>query len=179
MNDLRASETRSSDAWWKARERWFVESPESPLAEPARKAFAGIPRWPDDPRWRLSAILVREPRRPSLLGATGADTPKFVRVGQAEFTFGGRAWRLTVFEPEAKVDEPYIFIPFRDATSGKETYGGGRYLDTDPPREDGRFTLDFNMSYHPFCVYDEAWACTIPPMENRLDVPVHAGERWP
>jgi uncharacterized protein len=69
-----------------------------------------------------------------------------------------------------------LFVPFRDATSGKETYGAGRYLDLEP-REDDLYELDFNRAYHPYCAYDDAWSCTLPPPENRLPVRVEAGER--
>ena len=69
-----------------------------------------------------------------------------------------------------------FFLPFRDATSGSETYGAGRYLDIDPD-EDGTVTIDFNMAYNPFCVYSEAYSCPLPPTENWLDVPITAGEK--
>ena len=71
-----------------------------------------------------------------------------------------------------------LFVPFRDATSGRETYGGGRYLDLDVAAS-GRYALDFNRAYHPYCVYDASWVCPFPPPENTLELPVTAGERLP
>ena len=71
-----------------------------------------------------------------------------------------------------------LFVPFTDATSGRETYGGGRYLDL-PERADGTYVLDFNAAYHPYCVYDPAYSCPVPPPENRLALAVTAGERLP
>jgi len=71
---------------------------------------------------------------------------------------------------------PRLFLPFRDATSGVETYGAGRYLDVDPEPA-GTVVVDFNMAYNPFCAYDDASSCALPPYENWLPVPIRAGER--
>ena len=73
------------------------------------------------------------------------------------------------------VDES-LFVPFLDATTGTETYGAGRYLDLEP-QDDGTWTLDFNLAYHPSCVYDARFSCPLTPHENRLGVRVEAGER--
>ena len=77
-----------------------------------------------------------------------------------------------------------VFLPFLDATSGKESYGGGRYLlDTikgaDLGQEGGRVVLDFNFAYQPSCAYSPDWVCPLPPAANRLPASVRAGERWP
>jgi uncharacterized protein (DUF1684 family) len=69
-----------------------------------------------------------------------------------------------------------VFVPFADATSGSETYGAGRYLDIER-EDDGTYTLDFNLAYHPSCVYDARFSCPLTPAENRLRVPIRAGER--
>ena len=68
-----------------------------------------------------------------------------------------------------------MFIPFKDATNGIETYGGGRYLDA--PLENGVLTLDFNLAYSPFCAYFEGWTCPLPPRANYLNVAIRAGEK--
>ena len=73
---------------------------------------------------------------------------------------------------------PGLFVPFLDATSGHETYGAGRYLDLEP-EDDGTYTLDFNLAYHPSCVYDVRFSCPLTPAENRLPVRIEAGERLP
>ena len=73
-------------------------------------------------------------------------------------------------------DEGFLFVPFVDATSGSETYGAGRYLDLEP-EDDGTYTLDFNLAYHPSCVYDPKFSCPLTPSENRLPVRIEAGER--
>ncbi len=74
-----------------------------------------------------------------------------------------------------------FFLPFKDATSGRETYGAGRYLDSHRPGlqqlEGGRFEIDFNYAYNPYCAYNENYRCPLPPAENWLKVPIHAGEK--
>ncbi len=73
-------------------------------------------------------------------------------------------------------DPAYLFVPFLDATSGTETYGAGRYLDLEP-EDDGTYALDFNLAYHPSCVYDVIFSCPLTPAENRLPDRIEAGER--
>jgi uncharacterized protein (DUF1684 family) len=82
---------------------------------------------------------------------------------------------LTVFKDTTR---GHFFLPFRDATAGKETYAVGRYLE---PRAlpDGRLSIDFNQAYNPYCAYNEGWSCPIPPMENRVPVEIRAGEAMP
>ena len=73
-----------------------------------------------------------------------------------------------------------LFIPFRDQTGGKETYGAGRYIDIDPDKHinaDGKWILDFNVAYNPWCAYSESYTCPIVPTENWLKVPINAGEK--
>lgn len=87
----------------------------------------------------------------------------------------GQGVGLTVYrDPEGGG----LFLPFQDATSGHETYPAGRYLEL-PVLEDGRIRLDFNYAYHPFCAYNANYSCPMPPIENKLDVPIRAGERNP
>ena len=100
-----------------------------------------------------------------------------VRAGQLVFAAGGVERRLVAYTqvgPEANAGE--LFVPFRDATSGGETYGGGRYLDL-PVAPLGRYALDFNRAYHPYCVYSDAYSCPLPPAENTMALAVRAGER--
>jgi uncharacterized protein (DUF1684 family) len=87
---------------------------------------------------------------------------------------GGRHG-LTAYTFDGGVDES-LFVPFLDATSGTETYGAGRYMDVEP-EEDGTYSLDFNLAYHPSCVYDMRFSCPLTPAENRLPVRIAAGER--
>jgi len=77
----------------------------------------------------------------------------------------------------ASPDMHELFLPFRDRTSGSETYGAGRYLEVEPPGADGWVVVDFNLAYNPYCAYNPEWSCPIPPGENWLAVPIRAGEK--
>ena len=95
------------------------------------------------------------------------------RAGLVRFDVDGESAQATLFSDD---DDPGLFLPFRDATSGRETYGAGRYLDVQPPDADGDVVIDFNLAYNPYCAYSEGFSCPLPPAENRLDVPIRAGE---
>ena len=104
----------------------------------------------------------------------------FIRIGWVSFSVAGSDCRLAVYWLNEYAGG--IFIPFRDATSGGETYGGGRYLwdsakGADLGSTDGLLTIDFNYAYHPSCTYDAAWSCPLAPQENWLPVAIEAGER--
>ena len=158
------------------RDRLFLHHAESPLAVGARGGFAGVPYWPHDPALRFEATLEALPAQQ--LGArslTGEDF-RLDRIGRVRLPIGD----LEVYWIDAYGGG--VFLPFRDETSGIETYGAGRYLlDTVKGADLGgsgdRLVLDFNYAYHPSCAYDPRWSCPLAPPANRLEVPVRAGER--
>ena len=98
------------------------------------------------------------------------------RIGTLAFTLKGQALTLTAFVEADDTSLRRLFVPFGDLTNGLETYQGGRYLDLDRTGS-GVYELDFNRAYHPFCVFNPEYDCPIPPRENRLPVPIKAGER--
>lgn len=151
---------------------------ETPLSPESRARFRGLRWFPLDARYRVRARLERHAvARPAALAATGDDAVALLEVGTLAFDLLGTPCRLLAFEPApGESDEPYILVPFRDGTTGKETYGAGRYLDLEP-RGDDSYDLDFNRAYHPYCAHDDAWSCTLPPRENALPMRVEAGER--
>lgn len=113
---------------------------------------------------------------------SGAGATTFSRIGRVEFELGDWTQGLDVFWLDAYGGG--IFIPFRDATNGTTTYGGGRYLlDTVKGADLGstgdRLILDFNYGYHPSCVHSSRWSCPLSPPENTLTIEVTAGERMP
>jgi uncharacterized protein (DUF1684 family) len=166
--------------WRERRDRLFAEHPESPLGADDPLRTTGLPVWPYDPRLRFAVALspATEEKRYTL--STGPDEATALGLmGWAELPdpVGGRlaVWWLEQYGGG-------VFIPFRDATAGHESYGAGRYLlDTikgaDLGLQDGRLVLDFNFSYHPSCRYDEEWQCPLAPPENVLAAAVRAGER--
>jgi hypothetical protein len=99
------------------------------------------------------------------------DVQEFVRYGKLRFSVEGAEAELTVF-----ANQHGFFIPFVDSLAGVETYPAGRYLDPEP-LDDGRFLIDFNLAYNPYCAYNELYSCPLPPAENRLKVPIRAGEK--
>ena len=96
------------------------------------------------------------------------------KVGTLEFLLKGQPLKLSAFLEVGVADR--LFVAFTDLTSGTETYPGGRYLDLDR-NPTGIYEIDFNRAYHPYCYYDPTYDCPYPPPENRLNVPIRAGER--
>jgi hypothetical protein len=146
------------------------------------EGFAG-PKWyPLDAKWRVPAKLDRDApgtgQHVQLQTSIG-DLREMSVYGTLVFEVGGQEERLTAYQlvpPHPDWDE--LFVPFKDATTGKETYGAGRYLDI--PRHDGdEYTLDFNKAYNPSCAYSPRYNCPYPPPQNRLAVAVEAGEKSP
>jgi uncharacterized protein len=101
---------------------------------------------------------------------------KMMRVGRLEFTLRGQQLGLSAFIEAGSRDLNRLFVPFTDMTSGTETYPAGRYMDLDRTPT-GLYIVDFNRAYHPYCYYNPVYDCPYPPRENRLELPVRAGER--
>jgi uncharacterized protein (DUF1684 family) len=99
------------------------------------------------------------------------------RVGVLEFMLKGQPMALAAFH-EAGTDMTHLFIPFRDLTSGTETYQAGRYIDLERTPT-GLYNIDFNRAYNPYCYYNSRFDCPYPPAENRLTIPIRAGQRLP
>ncbi|MDP9340888.1 MAG: DUF1684 domain-containing protein [Actinomycetota bacterium] len=167
--------------WRSVRDELFASHSQSPIPPEARASFAGLPYFDHDPAARVLADV--EPAEPEHyeIGTSDGGTYGFTRFGVARFSLYGRDLALEAYWLEGYGGG--VFLPFRDATAGRETYGAGRYLlDTvkgsDLGAEDGRLVLDFNFAYNPSCAYDPRWACPLAPPPNRLDVEVRAGERY-
>ena len=171
-------------AYRSARDRLFGAHPSSAIPEAERRDFRGLAYFRHDPGLDLRARFEPDPEAPALdvpRSGDGVQIP-FVRIGWVRFTVDGTPCRLSVFWLSEYAGG--IFIPFRDATAGRETYGGGRYLwdsakGADLGLEGDRLVLDFNYAYHPSCVYDAIWSCPLAPQENWLQVGIAAGERLP
>jgi uncharacterized protein (DUF1684 family) len=153
----------------------FFRTPDGPLGEASRATFRGLRYYDPDPRWVVAASLDRVARPDTVRFVTSQRTfEMYLRIGKARFTIDGRSFELSVYQ---SVDGG-LFVPFTDRTTGRETYGAGRYLDV--AQELGgtdRLRLDFNRAYSPYCAYEPRWTCPLPPPENHLEVAVRAGER--
>jgi uncharacterized protein (DUF1684 family) len=157
----------------------FRTSSDSPIPAAARASFAGLPYFAIDPAYRVPAVLTENPGGPGSvisLPTSSTELRKMRKVGALGFALAGATYTLTAFVDADAPDMRRLFVPFGDLTNGGETYKGGRYLDLDRTPT-GLYDLDFNRAYHPFCVYDQAYVCPVPPRENRLTVSIKAGER--
>jgi uncharacterized protein (DUF1684 family) len=167
---------RSLQRFRKAKDALFAGHPASPIPATDRAAFAGLSYWPFDPAARF--VVPVEPLEPVPATATSIGGDRFAlrRIGRARMPFGA----LEVYWID--VYGGGIFVPFRDATTGSETYAAGRYLlDTikgaDLGGDEHGLVLDFNYAYHPSCTYDPRWSCPLAPRANWLEQPIRAGER--
>lgn len=167
-----------------AKDRLFAEHPQSPVPADERPDFLGLVYWRHDPALRFRVPLIPDPDAPPLDLPRSGEGPSFpyTRIGWVEFSVVGTPCRLAVYWLNEYSGG--IFIPFRDATSGTESYGAGRYLwdsakGADLGSSGNELVIDFNYAYHPSCVYDPRWSCPLSPPENRLPVPIRAGERLP
>ena len=189
--DVRAFATEGPEVAWRhwleTRERLYRTHSQSPVPLADRPTFR-VRHWAYDPALRFELPLeadADEPGRAEPLIAlpnSGADALAFRRIGRLTVPLPAGARSLSLFWMEGYAGG--LFLPFRDATNGAETYGAGRYvldsaksadLGGDPER--GTLIVDFNFAYQPSCAFDPAWACPLAPTENRLDGPIRAGER--
>ena len=162
------------------RDQQFKTAADSPIPAPLRATFQGLSYFPIHPRmrFRLKLHRIQPPDTVWIMTTHGQDRPA-LKWGYFDFTVQKTPVRLFayVFLDHAPSQNPRLFIPFRDATSGKLTYSGGRYLYL-PLRRDDRYVLDFNLAFNPACAYGNTdYVCPIPPPENSLPVAVLAGEK--
>lgn len=155
----------------RAKDDAFRTDPGSRIPPGERRSFRGLSYYPPDPRFRFEVDLVAERPQRLDIQRSGGDVVTYVRLGHFPLQLPDGLVKLALYESDG-----HAFLPFRDKTSGKDTYGAGRYLDP-PQGHDGRYEVDFNQAYNPFCAYNESYSCPFPPPENWLQVPVPAGEK--
>jgi uncharacterized protein (DUF1684 family) len=173
-----------------SKDHFFKHDPHSPLTPPQRDSFEGLAYYDENPDLRFELkIEPYEVQDTTTMQTSTGDVADYIRWGRLEFEVGGQAAQLTVYS--AVVGGGY-FLPFMDATNGDETYSAGRYLEVEP-LPNGKLLVDFNMAYNPYCAYNPPqslfekmgmtprmlWSCPVPPKENRLSVPILAGEKRP
>ena len=163
------------------KDEFFKSSPNSPIPEDERPAFKGLPYYPIAEDLLVEGLQLEpyagdEPSSFEIPTSDGKLRPAH-RSGTFSFELGGEPRRLTAYQLDGGRGDS-LFVPFLDQTSGRETYGAGRYLDLEPD-EDGTYAIDFNLAYHPSCVYAARFSCPLTPAENRLATRIEAGERLP
>jgi uncharacterized protein (DUF1684 family) len=176
-----SASTRQQDPVYKERTEKdaFFMSDSSPLLPNDKQAFHGLRYYPVDPSFRFTVRLQRYPAPARVrLGTNTGEIRTGLRYGYFDFQVGGQNCRLQVYRLEEALDagSSALFIPFRDATSGHETYGAGRYIDL-KENTSGIYDLDFNRAYNPSCAYNSQFSCPVPPAENTLKAPIRAGEK--
>ncbi|AKH97673.1 DUF1684 domain-containing protein [Halanaeroarchaeum sulfurireducens] len=159
------------------KDAFLATDPDSPIPEDDRDAFDGLPYFSLDTKARVVARLqwVQDPETVELPANRGPGI-EYERVGTLGFSYGGDHHVLTAYRAPS-ADE--LLVPFRDATSGDETAKTGRYvtMSVDDVETGADVALDFNLAYHPFCVYDDDYVSALPPENNELAVAIRAGER--
>ena len=154
-------------------------SPQSPVPADKKASLVPLAYFPIDEMYAVPAKLEPAAERTRLQVPTSTGQIRDIeRIGTLKFTVKGQTMRLTAFH---ELDQPQItrlFVPFSDLTTGTETYSAGRYMELDPTPT-GIYVVDFNVAYHPYCYYNAEYDCPYPPKENRLEMPIRAGERLP
>ena len=155
----------------KSKDDFFAHYPESPLTREQKKAFTGLRYFPEDLALALEVAVEEFPEKKTITMQTSTgDVQAYQRFGLFRFTVDGQEAQLTLY-----FSGHDFFLPFSDSLAGTETYPAGRYLEPQP-LGNGKFRIDFNYAYNPYCAYNARWSCPIPPAENRLKVPIRAGE---
>lgn len=160
----------------------FADPKTSPLSEEALASFDSLPFFTIDSSLIFNAEFLRTPyESPFVMKTTTDRESMYVKYGEVYFTIEGVEYTLNVYQSQELVTDPayadYLFVPFTDATNGKTSYGGGRYLDLHIPKGE-IILLDFNRAYNPYCAYNAKYSCPVPPAENQLEIPIKAGVKY-
>lgn len=147
---------------------------DSPIKPGEMEKFVPLAYFAIDETYAVPAQLDPAPERVVLRIPTSTGKIRDMeRIGTLKFALKGQPLQLTAFAEEGS---SRLFVPFADLTNGTETYSAGRYMNLDPSPT-GIYVVDFNIAYHPYCYYNEEYDCPFPPAENRLKLPVRAGEK--
>ncbi|ELY90576.1 hypothetical protein C483_10966 [Natrialba hulunbeirensis JCM 10989] len=167
---------------------FFASHPQSPVPPEERDEFEALEYFDPNPEYRVTAsAAVHDDPEVVLMDTTTGREMRYLRVATLEFDLERAdeelenvSTSLAAYQLESPNQEPY-FIPFRDKTTGQQSYEGGRYMElaADRDLETGdELVVDFNLAYTPFCAFSETYDCPLPPKENWLDVTIPAGERF-
>lgn len=159
----------------------YADSLTSPLNPIHIAEFTGLDYFPVDPDFKITGRFELTPEEKPVVMLTSTDrAPVYRKYGNFYFKIHDEKFVLGAFQDMDTIDDmaynKFLFLPFQDLTSSKESYGGGRYIDILIPHSDS-ITVDFNLAYNPYCAYHDRWSCVIPPPENFLNVKILAGEK--
>jgi uncharacterized protein (DUF1684 family) len=155
-----------------SKDQFYKTNPQSPLTSEQKRTFKGLSYFPENPALRFELPVEEFPQKTKIMMQTSTgDTQEYTHFGKVRFEVDGKPAELTIYAGEHD-----FFLPFIDSLAGTETYEAGRYLDPILVG-DGKFLIDFNYAYNPYCIYNDRWSCPLTPSENRLKVPIQAGEK--
>jgi uncharacterized protein len=156
--------------------KFFLTSKEAPIKE--RNGFEGLNYYEPDVAYKVNTRLVlTNDTATYTIEMSDGQQESYVRYAYADFQLKNKPVRLFLFKHEREGTNPKtLFLPFTDLTNGKETYGGGRYLDIDNSKG-LQVALDFNLAYNPYCAYNTLYSCPVPPRENHVDMEIPVGEK--
>jgi uncharacterized protein (DUF1684 family) len=181
MTEFETTETDWRDELLATRDEkdeFFGNHPQSPIPPGEREDFDGLSYFDPNADYRVTATVeAHDVPEPVELETTAGPSQRYLRTMTLHFEAGGEGASLAVYQQEG---QDSLFVPFRDKTTGQQSYENGRYLELHPDREltDGEeVVVDFNLAYSPFCSYSETFSCPLPPEENWLDVLIPAGEK--
>ncbi|QRV17054.1 DUF1684 domain-containing protein [Haloterrigena salifodinae] len=170
------------------KDEFFADHPQSPIPPEERDSFGGLDYFDPDPDYHVTATAtVHDDPEVVLMETTAGREMRYLRVATLEFDLErddedleDGAFELNAYQMESPEEEP-LFVPFRDKTTGQQSYQGGRYMELAPDRDletGDEIVIDFNLAYTPFCAYSDTFDCPLPPEENWLEVAIPAGERF-
>ena len=160
----------------KAKDQYFATSHDSPLTDEQKRQFSSLAYYDESAElsFQLPAEEFPDKETIEMQTSTGG-AAAYRRWGKVSFEVDGEAAELTLYQDSHGHGDEF-FVPFMDATRGDETYTSGRYIEAHPIAG-GKVLVDFNNAYNPYCAYNERWSCPLTPFENRLQVPIRAGEK--
>ncbi|MBI5823415.1 MAG: DUF1684 domain-containing protein [Chloroflexi bacterium] len=151
---------------------FYARHHQSPLTSTQKRDFKGLDYFPENTAFRLEVdVEISQTSEQIMIDTTGGQPQTYQRFGRFKFLVDGQSAELTIYK-----NQNGYFLPFVDNLAGKETYPAGRYLEPEK-LPNGKFLVDFNLAYNPYCAYNEKWSCPITPAENRLKVSIRAGEK--
>jgi uncharacterized protein (DUF1684 family) len=154
------------------KDHFFATHPQSPLHLDNKRDFEGLVYFPENESLRLEVEIHEFPNKEDIkIQTTTGEMRTYQRFGRIYFQVDGEDASLTIYNTDFG-----FFLPFVDSLANTETYGAGRYLEPDQ-LSNGKFLVDFNLAYNPYCAYNEQYSCPLTPFENRLKVPIRAGEK--
>ena len=156
----------------KMKDEFFATDGQSPLTPGQKKNFKGLKYFPPNPDLDLEVVVAEYPDKQQVkMQTTTGEIQVYERFGKFSFSVDGQAAELTIYR-----SEDGFFLPFVDSLASRDTYPAGRYLEP-VQLDEHRFRVDFNLAYNPYCAYNEYWSCPLTPFENRLKIPIRAGEK--